>query len=139
MAGPGKKIAGLMACTVIRPDDMASRILDREKHPDWQGERTKMVYAFPLNEKLWARYNELRSDSLRNDGDGKTATDFYRENKEAMDDGAFIAWKERFNPDEISAVQHAMNLGVADLGEISDSPYSRFSGIERKIELSIQN
>jgi hypothetical protein len=71
MAGPGKKIAGLMACTVIRPDDMASRILDREKHPDWQSERTKMVYSFPLNEKLWARYNELRSDSLRNDGEAK--------------------------------------------------------------------
>ncbi|GHT30868.1 hypothetical protein FACS1894214_1530 [Planctomycetales bacterium] len=114
MAGPGKKIAGLMACTVIRPDDMASRILDREKHPDWQGERTKMVYSFPLNEKLWARYNELRSDSLRNDGDGKTATDFYRENKEAMDAGSQIAWTERFNPDEISAIQHAMNLKFRD-------------------------
>jgi hypothetical protein len=114
MAGPGKKIAGLMACTVIRPDDMASRILDREKHPDWQGERTKMVYAFPLNDKLWARYNELRSDSLRNDGDCKVATEFYREHREAMDDGAQVAWSDRFNPDELSAVQHAMNLKFRD-------------------------
>ena len=31
MAGPGKKIAGLMACTVIRPGDMADNILDREE------------------------------------------------------------------------------------------------------------
>lgn len=46
MAGPGRKIAGLMACTVIRPGDMADNILDRDKHPEWQGERTKMVYAF---------------------------------------------------------------------------------------------
>ena len=114
MAGPGKKIAGLMACTVIRPDDMASRILDREKHPDWQGERTKMVYSFPKQEKLWAIYAEMRADSLRNDGDGKMATEFYAEHREEMDEGAQIAWPERFNPDEISAVQHAMNLRLRD-------------------------
>ncbi|HRR84746.1 MAG TPA: hypothetical protein P5316_07020, partial [Phycisphaerae bacterium] len=59
LAGPGKKIAGLMTLTVVRPDDMADRILDREKHPQWQGERTKMVYAWPTNEALWARYTEI--------------------------------------------------------------------------------
>jgi len=114
MAGPGKKIAGLMACTVIRPDDMADRLLDRDKHPEWQGERTKMVYSFPSSEKLWARYAELRADSLRNDGDGSEATAFYRENQEAMDAGAVVAWPQRFNEDEISAVQHAMNLKLRD-------------------------
>ena len=114
MAGPGKKIAGLMACTVIRPDDMADRLLDRDKHPEWQGERTKMVYAFPSNEKLWARYAEIRGDSLRNDGDGSAATDFYRENREAMDEGSRVAWPERHNVDELSAIQHAMNLRLRD-------------------------
>ena len=114
MAGPGKKIAGLMACTVIRPADMADNILDRDKHPEWQGERTKMVYRFPSNEKLWARYAELRADSLRNDGDGSEATEFYRVNREAMDDGAVIAWPQRFHEDEISAIQHAMNLRLRD-------------------------
>jgi hypothetical protein len=114
MAGPGKKIAGLMACTVIRPADMADNILDREKHPEWQGERTKMVYAFPSNEKLWAKYAELRADSLRNDGDGAEATEFYRANREAMDVGAIIAWPQRFHEDEISAIQHAMNLRLRD-------------------------
>ena len=47
LAGPGKKISGIMPCTVIRPADMADNILDRDKHPEWNGERTKMVYAFP--------------------------------------------------------------------------------------------
>lgn len=116
MAGPGKKIAGLMACTVIRPGDMADNILDREKHPEWQGERTKMVYAFPSSgaEKLWAKYAELRADSLRNDGDGSEATEFYRANREAMDAGAIVAWPQRFNDDELSALQHAMNLKLRD-------------------------
>ncbi|MDH4201398.1 MAG: phage terminase large subunit family protein [Phycisphaerae bacterium] len=114
MAGPGKKISGLMACTVIRPQDMADNILDREKHPEWQGERTKMVYVFPTNEKLWAQYAEIRADSLRNDGDGSEATDFYRDNREAMDAGSVIAWPERHNTDELSAIQHAMNLRLRD-------------------------
>jgi len=114
MAGPGKKIAGLMACTVIRPADMADNILDREKHPEWQGERTKMVYAFPSSEKLWAKYAEIRADSLRNDGDGSDATEFYRANREAMDAGVIVAWPQRFNEDELSAIQHAMNLRYRD-------------------------
>jgi len=114
MAGPGMKIAGLMACTVIRPADMADNILDREKHPEWQGERTKLVYAFPSNEKLWAKYGELRADSLRNDGDGAEATEFYRQHREEMDAGAIVAWNERFNEDELSAIQHAMNLRFRD-------------------------
>jgi len=116
MAGPGKKIAGLMACTVIRPGDMADNILDRDKHPEWQGERTKMVYAFPANEKLWAKYAELRADSLRNDGDGSEATEFYRAHREAMDAGSVVAWPQRHNDDELSAIQHAMNLKLRDEG-----------------------
>jgi hypothetical protein len=116
MAGPGKKIAGLMACTVIRPADMADNILDRDKHPEWQGERTKMVYAFPnaSADKLWARYTEIRADSLRNDGDGSQATEFYRDNREAMDAGSIVAWPQRHNDDELSAIQHAMNLRLRD-------------------------
>ena len=43
---------------------MADNILDRDKHPEWNGERTKMVYSFPTDEKLWQRYGELRAESL---------------------------------------------------------------------------
>ncbi|MDD3586670.1 MAG: phage terminase large subunit family protein [Thermoguttaceae bacterium] len=114
MAGPGQKIAGLMACTVIRPDDMADRILNRDTHPEWQGERTKMVNSFPINEGLWAKYAELRADSLRNDGDGSIATEFYQLHKDEMDLGASVSWPERYNSDEISAIQHAMNLRLRD-------------------------
>jgi len=114
LAGPGKKISGIMPCTVIRPGDMADCILDREKHPDWNGERTKMVYAFPTNEKLWARYAEIRADSLRADKGIAEATEFYRANREAMDEGSAVAWPERFNHDELSAIQHAMNLKLQD-------------------------
>jgi len=114
LAGPGKKISGIMPCTVIRPGDMADRILDREKHPEWNGERTKMVYAFPANGKLWEKYAEIRADSLRQHGDLSEATAFYRQHQEQMDEGADVAWAARFNHDEASALQHAMNLKLQD-------------------------
>ena len=114
MAGPGQKIAGLLACTIIRPDDMADRILNRDTHPEWQGERTKLVNSFPTNERLWTQYAELRADSFRNDGDGSIATEFYREHREEMDVGADVSWPERHNSDELSGIQHAMNLRLRD-------------------------
>ncbi len=114
LAGPGKKIAGLMTITVVRPDDMADRLLDRDKHPQWQGERTRMVYEFPTNEALWAKYAELRADGLRNDEGIRRATEFYGANQADLDEGAVIAWPARFNHDELSAVQHAMNLKLQD-------------------------
>jgi hypothetical protein len=114
LSGPGKKISGIMPCTVIRPSDMADNILSREKHPEWNGERTKMVYTFPEDEKLWQHYSELRGESLRSHGDIRLATEFYGANREAMDAGAAIAWDERYNHDELSAIQHAMNLRLQD-------------------------
>ena len=100
LAGPGKKISGIMPCTVIRPGDMADNILGRDKHPEWNGERTKMVYRFPTNEKLWQRYGEIRAESLRQHGDIRLATEFYR--RESGGDGRRrqVAWPERFNHDE---------------------------------------
>jgi len=114
LAGPGKKIAGLMTLTVVRPDDLADRLLDRDKHPQWQGERTRMVDSFPADEKLWTEYARIRAEGLRADEGIGRATEFYRERREAMDEGAAVAWSERFNHDELSAVQHAMNLKLQD-------------------------
>ena len=116
LAGPGRKIAGLMTLTVVRPDDLADRILNRDKHPQWQGERTKMVYAFPKNEALWAKYADLWREGMRADRGIVDATVFYRANRVAMDEGASVAWPERHHPDELSAIQHAMNLKL-DRGE----------------------
>lgn len=110
LAGPGRKIAAVMACTVIRVGDVADNLLDRKRHPEWSGRRTKMVYAFPTNDKLWDRYAQLRSESLERFEDLRLATDFYAENRAAMDAGASVAWADRFNEDELSAIQHAMNL-----------------------------
>jgi hypothetical protein len=114
LAGPRVKISAIMPCTVIAPDDMADRILNRDTHPEWNGERTKMIYAFPTNQGLWDEYAEVRANSMREGRGLADATAFYRANRPAMDEGAKVAWPERFNPDELSAVQHAMNRKLAD-------------------------
>lgn len=114
LAGPGKKISGLMPCTVIRNGDMADQILDKGKHPEWNGERMKLLYSEPENIKLWEEYSEIRADALREDGNIQRATEFYLANREEMDKGAKAAWDSRFNPDEASAIQYAMNLKLTD-------------------------
>lgn len=114
LAGAGNKISGIMPCTVICENDMAYNILDKDKHPEWNGEKMKMVYDFPDNEDLWDQYNEIRVNSLK-EGKGITlATEFYKKNKAEMDKGSRVAWEERFNHDELSALQNAMNLKFQD-------------------------
>ena len=114
LAGPGQKISGIMPCTIIRPGDMADIILNRNTHPDWNGERTKMVYRFPKNMKLWEEYADIRAEALRTDGNFDAATEFYKAHRAEMDEGAEVSWEARYNHDEISALQHAMNLKLQD-------------------------
>jgi hypothetical protein len=116
LAGPGKRIAGLCTVTVIRTDDLADRLLDRQRHPSWQGERTKLVYEWPDAEDAWSQYAELRREGQR-DGTGTGAADeFYRQRQAEMDKGGRVAWDERKAIGDLSAIQHAWNLRI-DRGE----------------------
>jgi hypothetical protein len=36
-----KRYRASCPCTIIRPGDMAEQILSKEKHPEWNGERTQ--------------------------------------------------------------------------------------------------
>ncbi len=106
----------IIPCTVIQGGDLADKLLDRQANPDWHGERTKLLYSFRINERLWQEYNRVRQESLRADGDGHEATEFYKAHQVEMDAGAVAAWPDRYlrREGEISAVQHAMNLKLAN-------------------------
>jgi hypothetical protein len=112
LAGPGEKLAALATLTVIRPDDLADRLLTPAKHPSWISERTKLVYEWGTGLELWSQYAELR----RGEGGAKAATKFYRKHRKAMDAGAKAGWPARKLPEELSAIQHAWNLRI-DRGE----------------------
>ena len=117
LAGPGKRIAGLAAVTVIRAGDLADRLLDRTKHPEWQGERCKMVYAMPKNLDLWDKYDSLWQKGMEQGEGFVEATEYYRQHRQEMDAGSIVAWPERYGEGEISALQNAMNTKARSVSE----------------------
>lgn len=112
LAGPDVELAAIMLCTVIYPNDLSDRYLDREKYPTWQGVRTKMLEQFPDRMDLWDEYAEVRRESWRSGDEGKRANAFYAERREAMDAGAIVSWPERKKKGELSGLQSAMNLYI---------------------------
>ncbi len=112
LAGPGRRIAGLCTVTVIRTDDLADRLLDRVRHPAWQGERTKLVYQWPDRDDLWGQYAEMRREGQRSGAGTAAGDEFYQSRQAEMDAGARVAWPERMAPGELSAIQHAWNLRI---------------------------
>ncbi|HRT58257.1 MAG TPA: phage terminase large subunit family protein [Candidatus Paceibacterota bacterium] len=111
--GPAASSAAMMPCTIIKPDDLAARFLDKKRHPDWQGSTRSLIRKWPEAQKtLWKEYMNKR----REDGP-ETADAFYTANREAMDAGAAVDWPERYTRGkEQTAIQHAENL-LCDLGE----------------------
>ena len=103
-----------MTCTVIRPGDMADQVLDNDENPAWKGRRRRLLISFPKNMELWNQYKEIWRESLRVNEDISDATGFYRDHREAMDEGAVVSWPERYEPDEISGIQYAMNIYIRD-------------------------
>lgn len=112
LAGPDVKIAGCGLFTVIYPDDAADQLLNRDLYPAWYGERISMLESMPkAMDDLWKEYQELLYKDLRSgDESHRSATAYYLLNRDPMDAGALPSWDDRFVENEVSAIQHAMNL-----------------------------
>ncbi len=139
MAGPDKKIAGLLAGTVIEENDLMDRMLNPELHPEWNGERCSLVYRWPDTLDMWKTYANIRRRGLADGDGGQDAHKYYLDNREKMDKGAQVAWEQRYNIDEASALEHAYNL-LIDLGE--EAFYSEYqnqpkSSAHKTYELNI--
>lgn len=115
MSGPGKKMTAVMPCTVIEKGDLCDQVLDREKHPEWNGERLKLLDEFPKNIDLWDQYRAIWVESQRqHSGSIEDATEFYRQHQKEMDDGSACTWPERYEKGEISGIQYAMNIYISN-------------------------
>lgn len=118
LAGPGESITVLCACTAIYQGDLACLLLDKERAPEWRGERFQMMRSFPKNMELWEEYYELRRTALRTSAttvDYAEARQFYRDNFDAMNEGAEVDWpdaigKDRTGNQDLSAIETAMIL-----------------------------
>lgn len=140
MAGPTGKIAALMPCTVIAPGDLADTVLDPEKHPEWRPLRTSMLVSFPERLDLWEEYWDIFCAALKTQGDDEEfavpaiATEFYKDHRKQMDQGGEVSWEARKRADELSALQHAMNLFFRNEGaffsEYQNDPRDPFADEE---------
>lgn len=116
MCGPKSALSCLIPCTVIEKDDLADQLLDRTKEPEFRGKKFKALYAFPTNMKLWDEYYSMRCLELRERGTTSESTEFYRLRIAEMDEGAEVAWPQRFLADkgEITGVQHCLHVYYED-------------------------
>lgn len=107
LAGPDKSIACVMPCTVIANDDLADRMLE---HTHWNGKRTKTLYSFPSDLKLWDEYFQIQAEGLRVDKSPAAGNAFFEAHRARLEDGAKVGWPERIPEGELSAIQSAMHL-----------------------------
>lgn len=114
MRGPGEPFAMLVTCTVIYRGDAADQLLDRKAFPEFHGTRKKLIYSWPASEKRWEEYAELRKQAFREDREPVEAQAYVQEHFDEMHEGSQVAWPERKLDDELSALQHAYNLKIAD-------------------------
>ena len=134
LAGPGERMAVAYLCTVLASGCLADEFTDRKQAPAWNGLRHKFLQSEPTHLDLWQKYIELRqTDQLAGDRFGRTAHQFYLENRREMDLGAVINNRHRYlatpleehaglakirprHRQEVSAIQHAYNI-ICDRGQ----------------------
>ncbi len=118
LGGPGVKISMLMPCTIIQKGDLADQILNNKL---WRGNVSGLLESMPGEgcsederiaiDKHWDEYRIIQ-ECEEDEDSFDNATEYYKINRHIMDKGAVADWTERFNHDEISAIQNAMNLKI---------------------------
>ncbi|MBE6428509.1 MAG: hypothetical protein E7028_08035 [Planctomycetaceae bacterium] len=113
LAGVGTPLAMVATVTVIKKDDLAERILK-----EWGGKRYSMLRKMPTNMKAWEAYQEMMMRTKLEVSDAeerfRLINEYYIEHRAELDEGAEAAWEENFATNEVSAIQHAMNLYCFD-------------------------
>lgn len=115
LAGPGQRMTALLPCTIIKPNDLAARMLDKDLHADWQGERFQQLKSFPTDMTFWEQYDQVRREDLANDlVNTPNAHGLYNDNRKRADAGALVDWPEAVEPGDASALETTMRQYLAD-------------------------
>lgn len=116
LAGLGEKIAAIMVCTVREHDDLSERFLSRKKNPNWNGKKYPSLIKMPERMDLWEQYTKVLVSGSTAEAGKQNATELYRQNQAAMDEGGVVAWDKDKLPDELSALQSLMTIRALDPG-----------------------
>lgn len=113
LAGLGETMAAIMVCTAREANDLTARFCDREKHPDWDGQKFPVLISEPDSKEAklhWAAYSQkLREGATPADG-FKLATAYYVEHRDEMDAGGVVAWDQDKEAAYVSALQWCMTI-----------------------------
>jgi hypothetical protein len=110
-----RDIAVVALVTVICEGDVSDELLNRDKSPEYRGERYPLVESMPKRLDLWERYREIQREEMKAGKVGyPLATEFYRANFDAMNEGAVVPWEHRYIRGlQLSAIQYAMDLWLS--------------------------
>lgn len=123
LGGPDRKCGVMVPCTVVYEDDLADRLMDNERNPEFRGTRSSKLVSMPGDGcseeeaaeilRLWeVDYDEKRRYDLKH---GTTyATQFYLENREVMDRGAEASWEDSKESHHASSIESSMCLYLAN-------------------------
>ena len=113
LAGPGVALAMVATITVIKKDDLAERILQQ-----WNGKRFGILRTMPKNLQAWDKYNDeyqhIKLDVSDLQERARLINQYYIDHREELDEGAEATWESNYAKNEVSAIQHAMNLYYFD-------------------------
>ncbi|MEO1526724.1 MAG: hypothetical protein AAFX06_14915 [Planctomycetota bacterium] len=126
LGGHGRQVSVVINATVIEEDDLVDQLGDDKLHPEWQTVRVPMIHKLPdALDTLWlVEYAKIRRNYDQEDLDGQErakleATEFYWSNQEEMERGSKVEWENiQLEPDEISALQHGINILIDDGPEV---------------------
>ena len=114
LAGLGQQMSQIMVCTVREHEDLTMRFINRKRHADWSGKAYPSLLKMPVRMDLWDRYAALLGQGKTPQEGKQLATEFYRQHREEMDEGAKVAWELDKQEDELSALQSLMTIRALD-------------------------
>lgn len=109
LAGHDVDISAVMACTVIKKDDLADRFLDTGKRPEWKGQRERLVAKWGGTDKLWIEYATVWRAEEAGELPQGSASAWWKEHPE-IEKGSKVLDSALYSSGEVSALQHARNL-----------------------------
>ncbi len=128
LGGHGRQACMVMNATMLAEGSVTDQLSDRKKFPGWVTTRASTVEQMPTNlETLWlGQYADILKDYDEDDPMAAynallRASQFYENNREAMDAGHKVSWEDiPLEPGEISAIQHALNVLIIDGRDVFD-------------------
>ncbi len=107
---------------LYHPHCLLSEYVNQELNPGWDSKIYQAVIAWPVNVGLWEKWRNIYNnrEKFDNSGGPEGALNYYRANKQAMDEGAVLLWPERHSLYNLMIAREDNELSF--MSELQNSP-----------------